>query len=112
MTAPSWLITFSALCVLSIVGALVSWHFEEIRLALEFGIAALAAFGALVAAINEATRGEADPISFDHQVQDKRHCRSGMPIYGCMAGNAIKYGHERDSLGVCRLCGDGPGSPS
>lgn len=38
------------------------------------------------------------------------HYRSGLPNYGCMASNSIKGGHERDSHGVCGLCGDAPSS--
>jgi hypothetical protein len=38
----------------------------------------------------------------------KRDHRWGMPLDGCPAGHAIKGGHERNALGVCRLCGSGP----
>jgi hypothetical protein len=40
------------------------------------------------------------------------HYRSGRPNHGCTSSRAIKEGHERDSAGVCALCGDGPAAPA
>jgi hypothetical protein len=37
-----------------------------------------------------------------------RHQRTGLPLKGCPAANAIKGNHERDAYGHCALCGDGP----
>lgn len=39
------------------------------------------------------------------------HGRSGRPNFGCTSPRAIGGGHERNSGGVCALCGDGPGVP-
>lgn len=57
MNDKSWAITFSALCVLSIIGALVSAYTGDSWLAWLFSIDAIVNFGAMLVAIHLATRG-------------------------------------------------------
>lgn len=39
------------------------------------------------------------------------HHRTGLPLDGCPASNAIKGKHERNAYGLCQLCGNGPAVP-
>lgn len=59
--------------------------------------------------MTQAELAESIPPAYTEWVgrQFSRHHRTGLPNYGCVAGNAINFGHERLPDGTCQLCGDG-----
>lgn len=60
--------------------------------------------------MTQAELAESIPPAYTEWVgkQFSKHHRTGLPNYGCVAGNAINEGHERLPSGVCQLCGNGP----